>query len=127
MPVTACPVSTSTPSLRSCTRAFSDSDSGIDGSTRGPASTRCTLAVRGSLRRNSRGKVWRAISASVPASSTPVGPPPMTTKFSHSARAAGSLSRSANSNASSMWRRMKKASSSVFSPGACAAQSSCPK
>ena len=47
-----------------------------------PASTRTTRASVGSMWRKSRASVWRAISASAPASSTPVGPPPMTTKVS---------------------------------------------
>ena len=51
------------------------------------------------MRRNSPRSVWRAISASVPAISTPVGPAPTTTKVSHSARRASSVSRSASSNA----------------------------
>ena len=40
--------------------------------------------------RKSSFSVWRAISASAPASSTPVGPPPTTTKVSHAWRTAGS-------------------------------------
>ena len=38
--------------------------------------------------RNSRASVWRAISASVPASSTPVGPPPITAKVRQASRSA---------------------------------------
>jgi hypothetical protein len=59
-------------------------------STRGLPSTSSTLRAAGSMWRNSPGSVCRAISASVPAISTPVGPPPMTTKVSHGARRAGS-------------------------------------
>ena len=44
------------------------------------------------MRRNSPRSVWRAISVSAPASSTPVGPPPMTTKVSHSRWSASSAS-----------------------------------
>ena len=66
-----------------------DSTSGIDGRTRGPASMRWMCASRGSMRRNSFASVCRAISASVPASSTPVGPPPITTRLSQAARAVG--------------------------------------
>ena len=43
----------------------------------------------GSMRRKSRASVWRAISARAPASSTPVGPPPTTTKVSHARRRLG--------------------------------------
>jgi hypothetical protein len=43
------------------------------------------------------------------------------------ARAAGSCSRSAASKAERMRRRIARASSRVFRPGACAAQSSWPK
>ena len=69
----------------------------------------------------------RAISAIAPAISTPVGPPPITTNVSSSRCRPGSGSRSARSKASSTRRRIATASSSVFSPGACAAQSSWPK
>jgi len=69
----------------------------------------------------------RAISATAPASSTPVGPPPTITKVSHAARRSGSISRSAASKASRMRRRMSRASSIVLSPGANRAQSSWPK
>ena len=55
---------------------------GEAGRTRGPASTRITRAVRGSMRRKSRASVCRAISANAPAISTPVGPPPTTTNVS---------------------------------------------
>ena len=46
------------------------------GEHRGPASTITMRARDVSMARNSCLSVWRAISASVPASSTPVGPPP---------------------------------------------------
>ena len=59
----------------------------------------------------------RAISASVPASSTPVGPPPTMAKVSSTRRASGADSASARSNADRIRRRMCSASSSVFSPG----------
>ena len=62
---------------------------------RGPASTRITRAELGSMRRNSRARVWRAISAKAPAISTPVGPPPTTTKVRQARRAWASGSRSA--------------------------------
>ena len=118
---------TVTPSDSSWRRALSLSDGGNVASRRGPASTRCTSAALGRARRNSRGSVWRAISASVPASSTPVGPPPITTKRNHCRRRSPSASRSAASNARSTRARIASASSSVFRPGACTAQSSWPK
>ena len=125
--VTLAPSRTCTPSFSSCWRARSLSVGGIACSTRGPASTSSTWALDGSMRRNSPGRVWRAISASVPAISTPVGPAPITTKVSQAARRVGSLSFSADSKASSTRRRISNASSSVFRPGACGAQSSWPK
>ncbi len=79
------------------------------------------------MRRNSPGKVWQAISASVPAISTPVGPPPITTKVIQASRLAGSASFSAASKASRMRRRISNASSSVFRPGACGSHSAWPK
>ena len=79
------------------------------------------------MRRNSRGKVCWAISLIVPAISTPVGPPPMTTKVSQASRSASSLARSARSKALIMRARMSNASASVFRPGAKAAHSSWPK
>ena len=54
--------------------------SGKAGSTRGPASTRTIVASRGSMARKSLTSTVRAMSASAPASSTPVGPPPTITK-----------------------------------------------
>jgi hypothetical protein len=56
-------------------------------STRGPPSTSSTCALPGSMWRNSPGSVCLAISASVPAISTPVGPAPITTKVSQGAAA----------------------------------------
>ena len=47
-----------------------------------------TRASAVSIERKSRRSVSRAISASAPASSTPVGPPPTMTNVSHSARRA---------------------------------------
>lgn len=81
MQVTSRPVTTSTPRRCSCSHARLDTASEKDDSTRGPASTRRMRALRESMQRNSPGRVRRAISASVPASSTPVGPPPITAKL----------------------------------------------
>jgi hypothetical protein len=71
--------------------------------------------------------VFLAISAMAPASSTPVGPPPTTTKVSHSCSTVSSISRSAASKAISTRRRISNASAMLLSPGACSAQSSRPK
>ena len=84
----------------------------------GPASTSTIRAVAVEIVRKSWPSVWRAISASAPASSTPVGPPPTMTNVSSRRRRSGSSSRSAVSNASSTRRRISSASSSVLSPGA---------
>ena len=65
-----------------------------------------------------------ARSRPAPASSTPVGPPPTRTKVSSSRRRAGSVSRSARSNAIKMRRLIVMASSSVLSPGAYCSHSS---
>ena len=61
---------------------------------RSPRAGRTRLRC-GSMRRNSLSSVCRAISLIVPAISTPVGPPPMTTKVSQASRRAGSAARSA--------------------------------
>ena len=58
--------------------------------------------------RNSCLSVCRAISAIVPAISTPVGPPPTMTNVSSMRRRSTSLSRSASSNAVSNRRRISR-------------------
>ena len=68
-----------------------------------------------------------ASSAICPTSSTPVGPAPITTKVSHSARSVGSAASSAISNFDRMASRVNRASSIVFIPGAYSANSSLPK
>ena len=93
-------------------------------STAGPPSSRMIFDELGSKCRKSFASDSRAISASAPAISTPVGPPPMMTNVSSGRRRAGSGSRSARSNASSTRRRISSASSSVFRPGACGRHSS---
>ena len=55
----------------------------------GPPRSAPRAPLRGSMRRKSRASEWRAISAKAPASSTPVGPPPITTKVSHCRRGLG--------------------------------------
>jgi len=97
------------------------------GSTRGADWTRMTRVESGSIARYSWSSPVRASSANAPASSTPVGPPPTTTKVSQASRLVGSSSLSACSNARSMRLRIAVASSMLFSPGACAAHSSRPK
>ena len=87
----------------------------------GPPSRSMMRDDPGSKCRKSRASECREISASAPAISTPVGPPPMTTNVSCASCRAGSVSRSARSNASSIARRISSASSSVLSPGASAA------
>ena len=62
---------------------------------RGEPSSRITRVCFGSMRRNSRASVCCAISLIVPAISTPVGPPPMTTKVSQASRSAPTVARSA--------------------------------
>ena len=88
---------------------------------------RMTLVVWGSNRRKSRASVRPAISASAPASSTPVGPPPMTTNVVQARWASALVSSSADSKARRMRRRMSSASPTVFNPGAWAAHLSLPK
>jgi len=67
-------------------------------------------------------RVWRASSRTAPAISTPVGPPPTTTKVSRRRRSSP-LPRSARSNADSSLRRISVASSMVLRPGAIGSQS----
>ena len=62
-----------------------------------------------------------------PASSTPVGPPPIMTKVSSRRRSASCVASSARSKASSTRLRIAVASSIVFRPGATASHSSWPK
>ncbi|HMD95065.1 MAG TPA: hypothetical protein VKG80_20735 [Trebonia sp.] len=68
-----------------------------------------------------------ATSRICPASSTPVGPAPTRAKVSQRLRSAGSTAVSAISNAPKTRRRMTRACSMVFMPGAHSAYSSCPK
>ena len=64
--------------------ALAESDSLNGASTRSPASSRITRESSGSMRAKSRFREsWRA-TASAPAISTPVGPPPIDAKVSHS-------------------------------------------
>ncbi len=118
---------TSTPSASSCCCALRDSSSSYAASRRLPPSIRMIRAARGSKLRKSRLSVWCAISAKAPAISTPVGPPPITTKVSSARRSSGSVTCSACSKASRKRRRISVASSMVFIPGAMGAHSPCPK
>jgi len=127
MAVTRALSRTCTPSFCNCSRARWLSDSGMACSTRGPPSISSTSALLGSMRRNSPSSVWRAISASVPAISTPVGPAPITAKVSSARRRTGSVSTSAASKLTSTRRRISKASARVFRPGAIGSQASLPK
>ena len=63
------------------------------------------------------------MSLMAPASSTPVGPPPMTTKLSGGCQPCSCIWRSASSKASRTRRRISVASSMVFRPGASGAHS----
>ena len=82
MSATGAPSRTSTPSSRSDCSALADRFGGKDGSSAGPASIRMTREQCGVMLRKSRDTDARASSAMAPAISTPVGPPPMTTKVS---------------------------------------------
>ena len=123
------PVRTSTPSSSSWRRARSRQ---VFGERRQHARARPRAGPRASCADRCAGSraraCGRAISASAPASSTPVGPA-ADDHERRPARAAArrSRSRSAASNASRMRRRISSASSIVLSPGACAAHSSWPK
>ena len=111
-------VRTTTPSLSSWRRAEAERPGGKVASTRSIASTSTMRASCGLIDRKSLRSVSLAISPSAPASSTPVGPPPIRTKVIHAARSTGSASRSAASNAIRMRRRISVASSMVLRPGA---------
>jgi hypothetical protein len=65
----------------------------------------------------------RESSAICPASSTPVGPAPTTTNVNQAARCSTSDSSSAISNAPKIRPRSSSASSIVFMPGSCTANS----
>ena len=71
--------------------------------------------------------VFFAISAIEPASSTPVGPPPIITNVKYRFFFAGSVSFSASSREFISFSRIKRASFKVFNPGAYFYQSSFPK
>ena len=81
-----------------------------------PRPGRCRRKLPFSPRRESSA-IWPAIS-------TPVAPPPTTTKVSHARRASGSSSFSAISKAPKIRPRSSSASSIVFMPGANRANSS---
>ena len=77
--VARAPSRTSTPSDASSRPAFADSFGLKAVSTRSPASSSTTRVSLGSKRVNWCRRWWRASTASCPATSTPVGPPPITT------------------------------------------------
>ena len=116
-------VRTSTPSFSSWRCADADWPGGYGGRTRSIASIRMIRASPDRIDRKSRLSVSWAISPSAPASSTPVGPPPTSTKVIHALRRSGSASRSAASKAIRIRRRISVASSRVLSPGAIDAHS----
>ena len=88
-------VRTSTPISTRSRRARSEISSENVESTRGPASTRTMWDFAGSMRRKSPRIAVRLMSAIAPASSTPVGPPPTTTKVRYARCLSGSFSFSA--------------------------------
>ena len=107
-----------TPSRRSSAAAFAESRSPNVARISLPPSTSRTSASAGSIRRKLPWRPVRASSAIWPAISTPVGPPPTTTKVSQARRASGSGSFSAISKAPKIRPRSSRASSIVFIPGA---------
>ena len=116
--VTLWPVATSTPSLLSDCVALTESTGENADSIRSPPSTSRILADVGSMERKSFLSVSREISATAPASSTPVGPPPIMTKVRSNFLRCSSFSSSAFSKAVKIRARISRASSSVLSPGA---------
>src|SRR5262249_50238376 len=89
-----------------------------------PPSNRTTLTSAGSKRRKLSFKARLASSAICPEISTPVGPPPTTTKVSHARRESISSSSSAISKAPKIRSRCTSASARVFMPGAHSVNSS---
>ena len=126
--VTGCPSRTSTPRRASEWAAMAASAGGKLGSTPRPGLDEHDAG---------RGRIDVAeivapgppaqVRPCEPASSTPVGPPPMMTKVSSRRRSASSVASSARSKASSTRLRIAVASSIVFRPGATASHSSWPK
>src|SRR5438105_9922572 len=84
MRVTNAEVRTSTPRRCSCSSALRERSSGYAGRICGPPSSSKILVLLGSIERNSRARTRRAISARVPASSTPVGPDRKSTRLNSS-------------------------------------------
>ena len=84
-----------------------------------------SAASRGSMWRKSCRSVSLAISPSAPASSTPVGPPPTITKFSHARRSSASVRARRARTPAAARLRISVASSMVFSPGATAPTGRC--
>ena len=125
--VTCTPRCISTPSRSSVRVALPDSPGAKLLSSRSPPSNSSTRASVGLMLWNSLASARVAISRIWPASSTPVGPPPDTANVSQASRSGPAGSVSAISNAPNSRRRMVRASSRVFIPGAQAASSSRPK
>ena len=116
-----------TPMLVRRSRVYSGRLPGNMGSSFGPASTRCTLAQEGSMRRKSFLSTLRDNSANDPAISTPVGPPPTTTMVKSRSVSAASAADSARSKANKTSRRIRMASFKLLSPWVCSSHSGCPK
>ena len=126
MAVARAPSRTVTPSSFSPVATFAESFSLNDATSRSPASSRITRTAAGLLRLKPC-FIVRAVRASCPATSTPVGPPPMTTNVAHSVRVASSRARSASSKAANTRLRSSSTSASVFSPHETSFHSSWPK
>jgi len=124
--VTRAPVRTRTPSSSRESFALSDSSGGKDGRIRCAASTSRISESSGRNDRKLSLSVSFAISASIPVSSTPVGPLPTTMKVSHAFRLSGSVSRSATSKAKKIFWRIHPLSSMLLSPGATCSQAPWP-
>jgi len=127
MSTTVCLTIGVTPMRCSDRAARTESFSGNVARRRSVVSTSSTVAPRGSMRRKLPRSVSLASSAIWPAISTPVGPPPTTTKVSWAARSSASSLISARSKALSSRERTVIADSSDLTSAACSRHSSWPK
>ncbi len=80
-----------------------------------------------SIRRKSCRIPLPTMSGMMPASSTPVGPPPTITNVSSASCSGPDAAFSASSKASRKRRRISRASCTLLRPGAACSHSSCPK
>ena len=114
--VTVAPKRTSTCLRHNVSAVASRSVSGIPASNRSEASSRITRRSLGFSSAKSFNCASRVNSASAPALSTPVGPPPTTAKVNIAWRISALPSCAANSNIRSTWFRMATASSKSLRP-----------